>query len=62
MRKHPAKCRRVEGQDTGVDTEQRVPAQHFHTVIFEVERAVGDYGRGVNRRLVVRTICDCEVG
>ena len=52
----------MEGQDAGVDTEQRVPAQHFDVPVLEVEGIVGDCGRGVDGGLVVGGICNGEVG
>jgi hypothetical protein len=62
LSEHPTKRRRVEGQDAGVDTEQCVPAQHFHVPVLEVEGLMRGYGRGVDGRLVIRSICDREVG
>ena len=52
----------MEGQDAGVDTEQGVPAQHFHVAVGEVESVVVGYGGGIDGRLVVGIIWDCEVG
>jgi len=52
----------VEGQDAGVDPEQCVPAQYFHVSVFEVEGIVGGYGRGVDGKFVIGSICDREVG
>jgi hypothetical protein len=49
----------VEGQDGGVDTEEYVPAQHFHVPVVEVEGLMENYGRGVDERLVRRRTCDC---
>jgi hypothetical protein len=59
LSERPTKRRRVEGQDTGVYTEQCVPAQHFHVPVLEVEGLVLDDDRGVvGRRLIVRSTCD----
>jgi len=52
----------VKGKGASVDTEQRVPAQYLHVPVLDVEGPVGSYGRGVDGRFVVGSICDCEVG
>jgi hypothetical protein len=57
-----------------VDTEQRIPAQHFHVPVLEVECLMPGCGHGVidgrpvvrntgvDGRLVIGSICDREVG
>ena len=45
-----------------MDTEEGAPTQHFHVPIVEVEGVMGSYGRGVGESLVIRSICDGEVG
>ena len=59
-----------------MNTEERVPAQHFDVPVVEVEGIMQIYGRrvdgrlvigsvcyrGVDGRLVIGGICDCEVG
>jgi len=45
-----------------MDAEQRVPAQHFHVPVLEVEGLMLSYGRGVYGKLIVRGIRDCGVG
>ena len=66
----------MEGQDGVVNTEECVPTQHFHAVVFEVEGLMRDYCSGVDRKVVIRgirdrgvdgrliigSICDREVG
>ena len=52
----------MEGQDAGVNTEQRVSAQNLHVAILEVENGVGSYGCGVDGRFVVGNVGDGEVG
>ena len=52
----------MERKDTSVDTEEGVRTQYFHVSILEVEDIVGGYGRGVDGRLVIRSICNGEVG
>jgi len=45
-----------------MDAEQCVPTQHFDVPVFEVEDVMGGYGCEVDGRLVIRSICDREVG
>ena len=45
-----------------MDTEQCVPAQHFHVPVLEIEGPMGDHDRGVDGRLIIRSIRDGEVG
>ena len=45
-----------------MDTEQCVSAQYFDIPVLEIEGVVGGYGRGVDGGLVVRSICDGEIG
>ena len=53
----------MEREDAGVDTEQRIPAQHFHIPILEVEGVMGSRISGVDwRRFVIRGVRDGEVG
>ena len=52
----------MERKDARVDTEEGVPTQHFHAPILEVEGAIGGYGRGIDGQLVIRSICNGEVG
>jgi len=62
----------MEGQSADVDTEESVPAQHFHVPVLEVEGFMPSRYRWVNGRLVgrggvgggliIRRICDREVG
>jgi len=47
----------VEGQSADVDTEEGVPTQHFHVSIIEVKCLVRSHCRGVDERLVVRSVC-----
>ena len=51
----------MEGQDAGVNTEERVSAQHFDVPILEIELVMGSYGCGVDGRLVIGSICNGEV-
>ena len=44
-----------------MDTEECVPTQHFYIPILDVELLMLSYGRGVDGKLVVGGICDCEV-
>jgi hypothetical protein len=54
-----AKCRRVEGQDTCVDMEQCVSAQHFHIPFLKIGGLVRGCGCGViNGMVIIRSICD----
>ena len=52
----------MERKDARVDTEEGVRTQHFHVPILEVEGAVGGYDSGAGGRLVIRSICNGEVG
>ena len=45
-----------------MDTEQRVPAQHLHVPVLEVEDPMGGYDRGFDGRLIIKDIRDGEVG
>jgi len=45
-----------------MNTEQRLATQHFDVPVLKVEGAVGGYSRGVEGGLVIRGICNCEVG
>ena len=54
----------MEGQDTGVNTEEGVPAQHLNVTVLEVEDLVASGGCGLGRvggRFCVRRICDGEI-
>ena len=55
----------MEGEDTGVNAEESVLAQHPNVAVLEVEDLVmsGSCGfGGVHGRFCVRRIRDCEVG
>ena len=52
----------MEREDAGVDAEQRVPTQHFHTPIIEVESVMRSHGCGVGWRFIIRGVRDGEVG
>ena len=52
----------MERKDACVNTEEGVSTQNFHVPILKVEGAVGSYDRGVCGRLVIRSICNGEVG
>ena len=52
----------MERKDARVDTEEGVRTQHFHVPILEVEGVMGGYGRGIDGRLVIGSICNGEVG
>ena len=52
----------MEGQDGGVNAEDRVPTQHFHIPVLEIERPMWSHGSGVGGKLLVRSICDRRVG
>ena len=52
----------MERKDTCVDTEEGVPAHHFHVPILEVEGVVRAYGRRVRGRVLIKNICDLEIG
>ena len=66
----------MERQGAGGDTEECVSAQHFDVPILEVEGFMRGYGRrvderlvigntcrrGIDGRLVIRGVCDYEVG
>ena len=41
-----------------MDTEERVPAQHFHIPILEVETLMGSYSSGIGGKLVIKHVCD----
>ena len=59
-----------------MDTEERLPTQPFHVPVLEVEGLMPNYSRGVDKKLVVRSIfgygiderfiivgiCDREIG
>jgi hypothetical protein len=45
-----------------MDTEQDVVTQHFDVPILEVEGVMGVYSCRIERGLVIRCICDREVG
>ena len=45
-----------------MNTEERIPAQHFRVSVLEVEGLVWGCGRGVDGILVIRDIRDREVG
>ena len=60
--KHPTKRGRVKGQDAGSDAKECVPAQHFNVPVVEVECFMRNYGRGVDKRLVIGSICECGAG
>ena len=45
-----------------MDTEQCVLAQHFDVPVLEVEGPMRGHDRRVDGRLVVKSICDGEVG
>ena len=51
----------MEGQDGGVDAKERVPAQYFHTVVFEVENLMRDHGHRVIRKVVIGGISDRRI-
>ena len=44
-----------------MDTEERVPAQHFHIPVLEVEGFMCSHGSRVGGKLLVRSIWDCQV-
>ena len=48
----------MEGQCADVDTEERVPAQYFNVPVVEVEGFMRSRGRGVDRKIVIRSIWD----
>ena len=48
----------MEGQGADVDTEERVPAQYFDIPVVKVEGFVRSRGRGVDGKIVIRSICD----
>ena len=41
-----------------MDTEERVPAQYFDVPVVEAEGFVRSRGRGVDWKIVIRSICD----
>ena len=51
----------MEGQNSGVDTEEYVLAQHFDVPVLEVEGLVRCCSRRVDGRLVIRSVCDRRV-
>ena len=48
----------MEGQGADVDTEEYVPAQYFDVPVVKVEGLIRSYGRGVDGKFVVGSICD----
>ena len=44
-----------------MDTEQRIPAQHFHISILEVEGVMRSHGCGIDRGFVGGGVCNGEV-
>ena len=44
-----------------MDTEERVPAQHFHIPVLEVEGFMCSHGSRVGGKLLVRSICNHQV-
>jgi len=62
----------VERQGADGDTEECIPAQHFHVPVIEIEGLMWNYGCGVNEglileggvrgRLIIGSICGREVG
>ena len=45
-----------------MDTEECVPAQHFHVPVLEVEGLMRSRGRRVDGKLIARGAQDCGVG
>ena len=52
----------MERKDARVNTEECVPAQHFDVPVLEVQGLMGNNGRGVGGRLVIRGIRNREIG
>ena len=51
----------MEREDASVDAEQRIPAQHFHIPVLEVECIMRNHGCEVDWRFVIRGVRDGEV-
>ena len=48
--------------ETDVGAEQYVLAQHFNVHVLGVEGVMGSYSREFDGRLIIRVVCDREVG
>ena len=52
----------MEGQNAGVDAKQCALTQHFNVPVLEVERIMGGHSRGIVWSVIVRGVCNGEVG